>query len=202
MPCPVIEISRPCICKGDRIDAVPPCFAACAASKRFNGRTRDCLISRQSSSKTMFRSICRAPSHLPGLSDRFPPRTLLFTAFQYLYALYPELPHFVNTLVQIRSFHPFNLGASIARPPHLPSHIADDRWSPLHRKTTIYRWILSFQFSQGVGQVAQLRCLNCSSWLLMDTVVASGMEWVMKALAPMTLSRPMTVSPPRMEALA
>ena len=38
---------------------------------------------RKSSSETMFRRICRAHSHLPGLSDRLSRRTLLFLAFAY-----------------------------------------------------------------------------------------------------------------------
>ena len=52
----------------------------------------------------------------------------------------------------------------------------------------------------GPGQLARWRI--CSSWLLTLTVVQGGMEWVMKTLEPMTQSRPMTVSPPRMEAPA
>ena len=62
----------------------------------------------------------------------------------------------------------------------------------------------SFSFfssgQNGPGQLARWRI--CSSWLLTLTVVQGGMEWVIKTLEPMTQSRPMTVSPPRMEAPA
>ncbi len=52
------------------------------------------------------------------------------------------------------------------------------------------------------GQLSQFLDFICSSWLFITTVVQGGMDLVIKALAPMTLLRPMTVLPPRMEALA
>ena len=60
----------------------------------------------------------------------------------------------------------------------------------------------SSQKGSDLTQPEQVRGLNWSSWLLTLTVVQGGMEWVMNTLEPMTLSRPMTVPPPRMEAPA
>ena len=62
------------------------------------------------------------------------------------------------------------------------------------------------QKGSGLVQALQLpsqpRGLNESSWLLTLTVVQGGMEWVMNTLEPMTLSRPITVPPPKMDAPA
>ena len=62
--------------------------------------------------------------------------------------------------------------------------------------------LCSSQKGSAFAQPEQPRGLNWSSWLLTLTVVQGGMEWVMNTLEPMTLSLPMTVPPPRMEAPA
>ena len=60
----------------------------------------------------------------------------------------------------------------------------------------------SSQKGSALLQPGQLRGLYWSSWLLTLTVVQAGMEWVMNTLEPMTLSRPITVPPPKMDAPA
>ena len=62
----------------------------CAASKRCNGRHPKPPTCRRPSSKTMFLRFPRAPSHLPGLSDR---QTAAYSSLLRLFAdIFPIIP--------------------------------------------------------------------------------------------------------------
>ena len=63
----------------------------------------------------MFRILLRAHSHLPGLSDRVSMRTLLFTAFEYIFAIIARNGVFCQHLKDKLSF------AALARQRPKPS---------------------------------------------------------------------------------
>ncbi len=89
--------SRPCSARATKIDAVPPWFAACAASLARLRAHPEMPTYRHFSSQAIFCHRLPTPFQLPGLSEGFcAAYSPVHSFFHIIEALYPEGRRFVN----------------------------------------------------------------------------------------------------------